>query len=158
MKYPNYDYEANKHLLLDSTGRRITSGLFHELNDSGVTPIFHLADWKKVYVDIADPTEYRTAMALIGDWDHWKMLRGNPIVARYLDEWKAEVEIKLRSHAIVQMVAQSKTDKGTAAARWLAEAGFKEQTKSSKKTDAAGKESIARARDDAARLGLVAIK
>jgi hypothetical protein len=153
-----YDYEANKSKLLDSTGRRITSGLFHELNDSGVTPVFYLKDWKKVYVDIADPTEYETAMELIGDWDHWKILRSNPIVAAHFDEWAKEVETKVRSKAIKQMMIQSKTDKGAAAARWLAEAGFVLEKRPKKVNDEAAREAAERTAADAQRLGIHLVK
>src|SRR5690349_13466613 len=121
-----FDYEAHRAQLIDSTGRKLTVGLFEELADpkSAIKPVFKLADWRKTYVDIADPTDYQAAMLLIGSWEHWQALVQNPSFFAHLEVWRREVEVKVRSEAIINLVKQSATPKGTPAAKWLAEAGF----------------------------------
>lgn len=155
-----YDYEANKSKLIDSRGVRLTAGLFEELNDSGVTPVFKLSDWRKVYVDIADPTGYQAAMALIGDWEHWQLIAKSPAFAPHLEAWNREVEVKLRSDGLKQLIKQSKGPTGTAAARYLAEAGYargdgRKKKKDSEEVDKAVRASVA---EDAKRLGLTRVK
>lgn len=155
-----FDYEKNKALVTDSKGQRLTVGLFEELSRDDVTakPAFLLSDWRKKYVELSDPTGYQAAMELLGDWDHWQLLCENKRFAEHLAKWNLEVEAKLRSAGVVQLMKQSKGPQGTAAARWLAEAGFVERDKRKKKDkaeeEAMSKEVKTRTNDDAKRLGL----
>lgn len=126
MPYKPFDYDTYRPVLLDSTGRKLTVGLFEELAeaDASVKPVFKLSDWRTIYVDIADPTGYEAAKVLIGNWEHWQALVDNRRFAAELEKWNKEVEVKLRSAAVKNLIKQSQTDKGVAAAKWLAEAGF----------------------------------
>jgi hypothetical protein len=135
MKHDTFDYDKFKPVLLDSTGRKLTVGLFHELADPDATvkPVFYLSDWRKIYVDIADPTGYRAADALIGNWEHWLALCANQRFKAELDSWNEEVAVKLASEAISALVKQSKGPQGTTAAKWLAEKGYAPKTKGNKK-------------------------
>lgn len=157
-----YDYAANKHKLVDSTGRRLTTGLFEELADNPATAVFTLREWRKVYIDVADPTDYQAALCLIGDWDHWNLVAESPSFRACLERWRREVEIKLRSQAILEMVKQSRSPKGTQAAKWLAEAGFVVRDKRNKKNkedeEQASKEANSKIAQDAKRLGLSLVK
>lgn len=159
-----FDYAAFKHVLIDSTGRKLTTGLFEELADpaSSIKPVFRLSDWRKTYVELADPAEYQSAMALIGNWEHWQaLLTSTPFVAQ-LEQWRKEVEVKLRSEAIGELVKQSRGAKGTMAAKWLAEAGFVQRDKRNKKqreeASASEQESKSIVAADAKRLGLKMVK
>lgn len=124
--YPPLDYNKYKPLLIDSTGRRLTAGLFEELADpaSSIKPVFKLSDWRRIYVDICDPTDYKAALALIGDWEHWQwLLKQCRMFAEYVESWRAEVDVKLASEGLTQLRKQAKDVKGTAAAKWLVERG-----------------------------------
>ena len=120
-----FDWEANRHLVCDSTGRKLTVGLFEELADPAcsIKPPFKLADWRKTYVELADPSDYKAAQVLIGNWDHWTALLGCKSFLAELVKWREEVLVKLRSDALASLVKQSRSDKGTAAAKYLAELG-----------------------------------
>jgi len=150
-----YDYAANKAKLCDVNGRRLTTGLFEELQRYGVDapPVFKLSDWKRIYIEVCDPTGYKAAMVLIGDWDHWLQLVSNPVFKAHLDEWNEEVRTVLKSEAIEALREQAKGPKGTPAAKYLAEHGYMEKKK---KKEAVAPED--RAGEDAKRLGLRAIK
>lgn len=148
-----YDYKANESKLRDSKGRRLTTGLFEELKpDDTVAPaVFKLADWKEVYIELCDPTGYKAAMELIGDWSHWQLLVSNPIFKEHLDEWNLEVETKIKSAAIEELKSQSTLATGTSAAKYLAEKGYAKKDKKAKVSLPEGEE---RAGSDVKRLGL----
>lgn len=149
-----FDWEANKSIVTDSTGRKLTIGLFEELADGG-TPPFKLSDWRKVYIELADPTDYKAALTLIG-WDHWQALLKCKSFVEHLEQWRAEVDTKLRSNAIEELKLQSKGAKGTAAARWLAEQGGSATKRRVGRPASPEKqpEEHDRSNKDAARLGL----
>ena len=155
----NYDYAANRHKLVDSMGRRLTTGLFEELKDAGTAAlaVFSLHNWKRVYVDICDPTGYRAAMVLIGDWDHWMLLVNNPIFKAHLDEWNKEVACHLKSDAIDELRKQATLPTGTSAAKYIAEHGYAKKEKKQKGEETLP-EVLDRAGSDAKRLGLKAVK
>lgn len=153
----NFDYEANKFKLLSSSGQRLTVGLFEELSrdDVKASPVFKLSDWRKKYVELADPTGYDAAMELIGDWEHWLLLCEAPAFAKELVRWNAEVEQKLRAEAIRNLRKQSKLPTGTAAAKVLAGLQKKKPVEEKDHVAAEGKRRTA---DDAKRLGLSVVK
>lgn len=129
------NYESLKPVLFDSQGKTLTTGLFKETkfpNVKNPAP-FSLKDWHDIYVGCNDPTEYQQAMLLLGSWSHWLRLRENQTLAAIFDEWQMEVEVRMRSEAVVSMVSHSKRDGGTAASRWLAEAGFNPKDMRNKK-------------------------
>lgn len=129
--------------------------LFLEINTSfNLTPFFTLSsedkvktgrpvvqegpvdgDKERTYVSIKnlymkyyyDPTEYQFVMNVLGDFKLWEAMSGNERLAPYIEEWRKEAEIKLRSEAIKEVVEVAKTEgaKGFTAAKWLAEAKWK---------------------------------
>lgn len=80
----------------------------------------------KLYMEIADPTEYEFAMQVLGSWNHWQVLQKASWMKEYVQAWRDELAIKLRSKAIKAMVdvAVSEGAKGTTAAKYLAEEGW----------------------------------
>ena len=79
---------------------------------------------RKIYLEQEDVTEYKAAIALLGSWRHWKRLCECSWFQSHLKEWREELEVIVRSKAIRNLQNQSTTDKGAAAARWLAEKGW----------------------------------
>jgi len=122
---------------VDSQGRSLTIALFKETNDgrTDIKPTWSLTDWKEVYLELCDPTEWEPAMYLLGSWAHWKKIADNSAVAPFIAEWRKELKIKLKSVAINQIKQQAAGPKGTAAAKWLAENGYEESKKKVKGED-----------------------
>lgn len=116
--------------LKDSNGRWLTSALFEETNTGagGFKPITNFKKAHDRYIELNDPTEYSFAMELLGSWEHWKTLVESATFRTHIALWREELEIKLRSEAIKEIIAVSTTEKarGTTAAKWLAEGGWKE--------------------------------
>ena len=157
-----FDYSSIKGKVVDSYGRRVVLSLFSEFVRTDFTPIWSLHnDWKPIYLDVADPTEYETAMRLIGDYDHWLLIRNHPKIKPIIDKWAKEVEVKIRSEAIKQMTKHAKQPNGAAAAKWIAEGTFMKRVlknKVDKEEEAEIQQEIAtRVSDDMERLGLKAI-
>lgn len=103
--------------------RRPTRKIFKQFTDTGTED---LNEWRKVFVDICDPTEYEGAIALVGTWGEWlRFKREWPAFNNtILPEWLDEVEVKIRSLAVKNLCGQAKDPKGAAAAKWLAEGRY----------------------------------
>jgi len=147
---------------LDGSGKRVVSQLFKEFArpDVKYKPVYTLQEWKDVFLDLRDPSEYSAAMALLGDWEHWLEVRNHALIKPHIDKWQAELDVKLRSEAIQQMKAHAKQPGGTAAAKWLADKGYaQEGTKKAvgrpKKEEEVPTPSLGRIAGDMARLGIV---
>jgi hypothetical protein len=158
--------------LKDVTGRYLTRGLFVELADKDnmekYPPRCTLKEAHDLYMELADPTEYKFAKALLGSdytnfWDHWRRLLDTPDFMFFLEKWRDELEIQIRSEAIQSMInIANSNDKGAAvAAKWVAERGWvpkrragrpnKDTKEQEQRTAAALTSSVA---DDAERIKL----
>jgi hypothetical protein len=111
---------------LDGSGKRVILGLFKEFArpDVKFKPVYTLAEMKQTFLEARDPSEYSVAMTLLGDWEHWQEVRNHPLIKPHVEKWQDELEVKLRSEAIVQMRSHAKQQGGTAAAKWLADKGY----------------------------------
>jgi len=156
--------------LIDKMGRFLTQGLFYETRTEGYQAIFTLKDYdykvgdnvylslKRIYLEIADPTEYRFAIEVFGNWKHWLALCSSKAMMEHISTWREELEIKLASQAIKAIIhtASNEGAKGTVAAKYLAERGWESRATKAKK----GKESsiddhiLNSVKDDLDRLGL----
>jgi len=134
MNIPSFDRK-------DAMQRPRTLSLFLETNQSSLDPIFTLKEddhtlhgvlyysLKKIYLEIADPTEYQFAQLVFGSWKHWKKLCDSPPIKPHIEEWRDELEIKLTSQAVRSMIetAQEEGSKGVTAAKYVAERGWEKQ-------------------------------
>lgn len=147
---------------LDGSGKRVILQLFKEFArcDVKFRPVYTLQEWKEVFLDLRDPSEYSAAMALLGDWEHWLEVRNHPLIKQHVDKWQTELEVKLRSEAIQQMKVHAKQPGGTAAAKWLADKGYaqegvKKPVGRPKKEEDIPTPNTARIAGDMARLGII---
>lgn len=126
-----------------------TSSLFWEVRrdrteDSSFKPIFSLKpedhyvgndiyhSLKKIYFsyDHIPGFEYAFAMDVFGSWEHWVKLTKSSFRNEF-QEWRDELEIKIKSEAIKRMLTASKSNdaKGVAAAKYIADKGYTEVRK-----------------------------
>ena len=136
-------------LLRDERNIMRTSSLFWEVrrdrtDEAVFKPIFslkpedHVVDgitfWslKKVYFsyDHIPGFEYAFAMDVFGSWEHWIKLTKSSFRQEF-QEWRDELEIKIKSEAIKRMLTASKSNdaKGVAAAKYIADKGYTELRK-----------------------------
>lgn len=109
----------------DSIGRWFTKGVFKEYATDPITAIYSIDEAKQYYMECKDITGYLFAVTYLGGWQHWLALHTSPILEPILKEWEEELEVKLRSEAVQNIVALSKSDKGYQAAKYLADRGWK---------------------------------
>lgn len=120
--------------MLDSMGKFRTQSLFLELG-YGAEAVFTLKDqdhthdgkiylsMKRLYLEHEDPTEYEFATTVLLGWKHWQRMCENKIIRKHIDEWRDELEVKLRSQAIKDAIQEAK--KGHfQAAKWVADRGW----------------------------------
>lgn len=88
----------------DKMNRWITSGLFEEtaLNSKEFV-LFTMEDAKNKFVECNDMTGYIFAKKHLGGWQHWKALLASPVLRDYIEEWMDELEVKVRSEAILRL-------------------------------------------------------
>jgi hypothetical protein len=96
----------------------------HELNGRSYVSI------KRLYLEIADPTEYEFAKACFYNWAHWKrMCEKTTNLHPYIAEWREELEVMLRSQGVrgVMEEALSGGKSSMQASKWLADKGWTEK-------------------------------
>jgi len=156
----------------DTMGRFRTKSLFVETIDTpqkqaGMLPIYSLKgregyiDIHEMYIEISDVTEYEFAMKAFNSWKHFKHLESLKWFSVFLEEWREELEVSIRSKSIKGMleVATQEGAKGITAAKWLADKGWiktrgrpsKEEVTREVKQHAGIQQAIS---EDARRLGL----
>lgn len=127
----------DKSLLKDTMGRPLTQGLFLEIGYNTDYAVYTLDDedkeykgktylsLKKRYLEAEDPTEYQFARKWLLNWQHWKRLRANKVLAEHFDEWAEELEVMLRSEAIGSILELTVSESGNfQASKWLADRGW----------------------------------
>lgn len=126
-------FVPDKSKMKDTLGRPLTQSLFLEPNYNEYA--YYTLDsedkeykgriypsLKKLYLNLADPTEYEFATTYLIDWPHWKRLCSNAIILRHIEEWREELDLKIRAEAIRMM--QDLSEDNAQAAKWLAERGY----------------------------------
>ncbi len=125
----------DKSLLKSTNGIPLTQSLFLEIGYTDYA-VYTLKDddyeykgkvypsLKKLYLEMEDVGEYLFACEHLLGWEHWQRMCSNKQVAEHVEKWRYELELKLRSQAIMEIKAKSKFEKGINAAKWLAERGW----------------------------------
>jgi hypothetical protein len=129
--------KIDKSKLKDSSGRPLTQSLFLENGYQTEFAIYTLKDddhkhkngvtypsLKKLFLEMEDVTEYEFANEYLLGWSHWKRLNKNKLMTKHFEEWREELELRLRAQGIRAIIDQSADDKGFQAAKYLAEKGW----------------------------------
>ena len=130
----------SKDKMVDSAGRPITQSMFLEigysdaaiytLKDEDYTYEGHLyPSLKRLYLEEADPTEYSFAVKYLLNWKQWLRLCENKLTRKHIDEWREELEVKLRSRG-VKSAMYAAQEGNYQAAKWLADRGWSTDRKS----------------------------
>jgi len=121
----------------DTIGRFRTVSLFKEtcIGDKSFI-LYTMQEARDLYVATNDPTGYTFAGEHLGGWKHWIALKNSSRVNVFIEEWEEELDIKLRSMSLENMLKLSKSDKGYQANKFLIDGGWK-QKKAGRPTKAA---------------------
>lgn len=120
--------------MVDGQGKPVTQSLFLEMGYSEYS-IYTLKEvdheyqgvvypsLKKLYLEEEDPTEYEFATKYLLGYKHWKRLCANRMLQPHIEEWREELEMKLRSKAVKDMLTSAKGG-NYQAAKWFADRGW----------------------------------
>ena len=106
----SFPFTLNKSVMKDTMGRYRVHSLFDKSSvlNCDLVPVFTMDDnhtlnlpsFKRLYVEIGDPSEYKIALALLGSWEHWVRLCESTWFKPFLEECRDELSAKLRSEAV----------------------------------------------------------
>lgn len=65
---------------------------------------------KRIYLDMEDVTEYDFAMATLGSYKHWERLVESPIIRKHIDQWRKELNLKLKARAMKAIINAATVD------------------------------------------------
>jgi hypothetical protein len=84
---------------------------------------------KRLYIECMDVTEYEFALKYFISFKHWRAIRKNKIINRYIDKekgidaWKEELALKIRANAISSLCKEAASGH-VSAAKYVAEKGW----------------------------------
>lgn len=82
----------------------------------------------RLYMEMDDPTEYQFAITYLDGWEHWEMLTACTWFKPYVEKWRREIELRVRSQALAKLREAAKEGKDTLAAnKFLLERGWKDK-------------------------------
>lgn len=129
--------DIDKNKLVDGMGRPLTQSLFLEIGYREEFAVYSLKDLdhhykgkvypslKRLYLAHEDTVEYDFATTYLLGWNHWKRLNENKQLRKHFDEWREELELKIRSQAVKDIMDQCASEGGSfQAAKWLADRGW----------------------------------
>lgn len=82
---------------------------------------------KRLYLEMEDLGEYEFATTYFLGWEHWQRICNNKVMKVYVEQWRYELELKIRSRALKKIMRKADSEQGIAAAKWLAEKGWDKQ-------------------------------
>lgn len=96
-------------------------------------PIFSLngepgyIDARATFIALGDPTGYLWAMAYLGSFTHFEAFSKSEWFEPHLNNWKAELEAKLKAEAIqiIHQIAKGDSPQALMASKYLAGADYK---------------------------------
>lgn len=129
----------DKTKLVDDRGRPLSQSLFLEVGYTEFA-VYTLKEedyeykgkvypsLKRLYLEHEDPTDYSFACKYLLGWQQWKKICGNKAIAKHVEEWREELELKIRSQAVRDVIDMSAESGSFQAAKWLADKGYDKRT------------------------------
>ena len=119
---------------------------------------------KRIYLDMEDVTEYDFAMATLNSYKHWERLVESPIIRKHIDQWRKELNLKLKARAMKAIINAATVDEKSSfqAMKYLADNEYLDKkTKRGRPSKEEVSAELRRAveinktlKDDAERIGL----
>ena len=123
----------DKSKFLDVRGRPLTQSLFLETGYNVDYAVYTLKDYdheyngvvypslKRLYLSHEDPIEYDFANTYLYSWEQWQRLCENKLVSPHIDRWRFELNLKLSSQAVRDIIASTEEEGGFQARKYVAE-------------------------------------
>lgn len=123
----------DKAKFIDSRGRPLTQGLFLELGYKTEFAVYTLKEYdyeyqgvlypslKQIYLREEDPIEYQFASKHLYNWDQWNRICENSQLKDHIESWRFELELKLSSQAVRDIIDMTEDEKSFQARKYVAE-------------------------------------
>lgn len=133
----NTEYVPDRSKFKDSMGRYLTQSLFLENGYNTELAVYTLTDedkeykgtiypsLRRLYLECMDPTEYAFANKYLWGWEHWQKICNNKLMSEFIDSWRAELEVKIRSAGVKAIMVGALGN--FSAARWIADGKWNTQ-------------------------------
>lgn len=127
-----------------NSGRRYLKGLFFETTLADKSTVRYTLkerdhegypSLKRLYLAEKDPTEYRFASKYLDNYSHWVELCGCSWFKPHLEEWRRELELYIKSHALVNIFDEAEHPEGKNffnANKYLLERGWIDKEKNTR--------------------------
>ncbi len=105
---------ADPNKYTNSMGRNLLRALFYETTEGDKSLVVYTLKRRdhlgypslyRLYLETRDPTEYRFATQYLNGWSHWQELVKANWFQPYLEEWRTELEVLIRSDALANIMA-----------------------------------------------------
>lgn len=114
---------------------RLLKGLFYEqtlADKSSVLYTLKDIDYReypslyRLYMETDDPTEWEVSQKYVDGWEHWEMLCATSWFKPYIERWRKELELRMKSKALARIKTEAKTTSKESfmANRYLLEKGW----------------------------------
>jgi len=130
------EFKPDKKKFVDSMGRPITQSLFIETSYDPEVAVYSLKDYdfeyegvlfpslKRLYLQMEDVVEYEFATTYLLSWTQWQRICSNKLFKSNIEAWREELELKIRSQAVRDIIDMTADEKSFQAAKWLADKGW----------------------------------
>lgn len=129
-----------KPLFLEFSRDEDKDRVLYTIKDEDVSP--EIISLKRRYLEQNDISEYTFASLYFKDYNHWDQLTKFYWFAPIVDKWRKELEVKIRSEALLRLVKISQSDSPQSAQvnKYLAEGKWKMKPQKDKKYPKSKKE------------------
>lgn len=134
------EFKPERKQLVDVKGRPLTQSLFLEIGYNPEVALYSLKDYhyeyegkmfpsiKLLYLEMEDVLEYEFSYEYFLGWDHWQRICHNKLFSTRIEGWRKELELKIRSQAVRDIIEMTADEKSFQAAKWLADKGWDKRT------------------------------
>lgn len=77
----------------------------HTVEDGTTYPSLY-----RLYMSTNDPTEYKFANEHLDGWEHWEELQQCTWFKPYVEKWRKEFEVRMKSEALSRIMSHAKTN------------------------------------------------
>lgn len=126
-------------LFLETNGWDRSSALYTLTDEDkwdGNRPIYSI---RRLYVDLEDVHEYEFAVKYFGSWQHWQKVANSPRLKDFVNEWREELSVKLRTRNLKRM-EELAADGDRQAIKYMADKGWEGKDDAPKKRGRPSKE------------------
>lgn len=147
-----------KEQFYNTSGRALSRNLFLETSNDPAQVMYTLRDHPhegypslyEAYMELEDPTEFEFAQKYLAGWAHWQMLANSSFFKEYIQRWRWELDLQIKSKALRRVTEEAKKGKNAFSAnRFLIQSGWLSEREPKA---AVGRPTMERIKEEAAKL------